>query len=165
MFGYKAIGSWTIATSPTITMRTETTIATIGRSMKNLAMGSLLLLGRRGAGARLEPDLLAWAYPIASLDHDAIAGLEPVRDDPLRADAGVDLDGADLDRLVAPDHRHLMDPLHVLHRALGNQQGVLPDLDDRADLRVLARPQHVAGVREHAAREDRAGGHVDLAIQ
>ena len=38
MFGYCAMGSCTIATTPTITMRMEITIATIGRLMKNLAM-------------------------------------------------------------------------------------------------------------------------------
>ena len=38
MFGYSATGSCTIATTPTITMRMEITIATMGRLMKNGAM-------------------------------------------------------------------------------------------------------------------------------
>jgi hypothetical protein len=38
MFGYCAMGSWNMATMPTITMRMEMTIATMGRLMKNLAM-------------------------------------------------------------------------------------------------------------------------------
>ena len=38
MFGNRAIGSWTIATTPRITMMIEITIATIGRLMKNFAI-------------------------------------------------------------------------------------------------------------------------------
>ena len=38
MFGNSAIGSWTIAMTPRITMMIEITIATIGRLMKNLAI-------------------------------------------------------------------------------------------------------------------------------
>ena len=38
MFGNSAIGSWTMATAPRITMMIEITIATIGRLMKNLAI-------------------------------------------------------------------------------------------------------------------------------
>jgi len=38
MFGYCAMGNCAIATRPMITIRMEMTIATIGRSMKNLAM-------------------------------------------------------------------------------------------------------------------------------
>ena len=37
--GYCAIGSPCIATSPSITMMMDNTIATMGRSTKNLAMG------------------------------------------------------------------------------------------------------------------------------
>jgi hypothetical protein len=39
MFGNIAIGNCTIAITPRITMMIEITIATIGRLMKNLAIG------------------------------------------------------------------------------------------------------------------------------
>ena len=54
MFGYSATGSCTIATRPMITMRIEITMATTGRSMKNLAMVQTYF----GDAAPLLPDLL-----------------------------------------------------------------------------------------------------------
>src|SRR2546425_10103735 len=106
MFGYSATGSCTIATTPTITMRMEITIATMGRLMKNFAMAGRLLRRRGvGRGARGQPDLLALAHPVASLHHHALAELEPVRDDPQRAHAHVALHRADVDGVVRLDDR------------------------------------------------------------
>src|SRR5438067_11554677 len=159
------MGSCTIATRPTITMRMEITMATMGRLMKNLAMVGLF----RGAGccgrAGLDPDLLAGARSIDALDDDPLAGLQPLRDDPERAHARVDLDGADVDRVAGPDHRDLMDSLQILDGALGHEERVLLHLDDGPDLGVLARAQHVARIRKDAARHHGAGRHVDLTIE
>src|SRR5207245_165845 len=166
MYGYSATGSCTMATTQTITMRMEITMATIGRSMKNLAIGGgLLPRAAFGGLARRQPDLLAGAHPVASLHDDPLAGLEPLGDDPERADARVDLHPAHVHGLVRPDHRNLVDPLHVLNGPLGDHEGVLPHLDDGPDLRVLAGAQHVSRIREHAAREHGTGGDVDLPIQ
>ena len=53
------MGSCTIATTPMITMRMEITIATMGRLMKNLAMGCAYFGGAgRGGGARRP----AWTF-------------------------------------------------------------------------------------------------------
>ena len=57
-----------------------------------------------------------------------------------------------------------MNALHVVDGALGDQERALPYVLC-AHLRVLAGPEHAAGVREHAARQHGAGLHVDLAIE
>src|SRR6266545_3553869 len=165
MFGYSATGSCTIATTPMITMRMEITIATIGRSMKNLAMWSLLRRVGLGGRARRESDLLAGPHAVAALDDDPLAGLEAGRDDPERADAGVGLHRAHVDGLVRADHRDLVHALNVLHGPLGDQERVLPHLDDAPDLGVLAGTQDVPGIREGAARQHGPGGDVDLSVQ
>src|SRR5882724_1986311 len=165
MFGYSAMGSCTIATRPMITMRMEMTMATIGRLMKNLAIVELFRRAGRGGRARRRPHLLAGSHPVGPLHDHSLAGLEPIGDDPERADARVDLHRAHVNSLVRSDHRNLVDSLHVLNSPLGNHEGALPHLDDGPNLRVLARAQHVSRIREHTAREHGAGGHVDLSVQ
>src|SRR2546428_481012 len=80
------MGSCTMATIPTSTIRMEMTMATIGRSMKNRAMVGLLRSRARLRGrVRRQPDFLASAYPVAALDDDPLAGLQPLRHRPQRA--------------------------------------------------------------------------------
>src|SRR6266849_3015361 len=100
MFGYSAMGSCTIATRPMITMRMEITMATMVRLMKNLAIVALLRRARCRGWARLGPNLLAGSNAIGPLDDDPLAGLQPLRDDPQRANARVDLDRPHVDTRV-----------------------------------------------------------------
>ena len=127
MFGYSATGSCTMATRPMITMRMEMTMATMGRLMKNLAMGAPPTSTAPGCRrrARASSDLLAGPHPVAALDDHPLAGLQPLGDDPQRADARVDLHLAQLDRVVGADHRDLVDALHILHGALRDEERVL----------------------------------------
>src|SRR5438093_12222385 len=125
------MGSCTIATRPKITMRMEMTMATIGRSMKNRAMvGLLRARARLGGRVRHQPDFLAGTYPVAALDDDPLAGLQPLRHRPQRANPHIDLDRADVDRVVGADHGDLMNALHVLDGTLRDQERGLLHLDD-----------------------------------
>src|SRR5262249_14652052 len=143
------MGSWTIAMMPRITMRMEMTMATMGRLMKNVDIAALLRCrARLGGRVRLPPDLLARADPVASLHDDPLAGLQPFCPRPQRANLPVDLDLADVDRVVRANHRDLPNPLHVLDGALRNQERIFLHLDDGLDLRVLAGAQQIARVRE-----------------
>src|SRR4030095_7381808 len=129
------MGSCTIATTPRITMRMEMTMATIGRLMKNRAMVGLLRSRARPRGrVRRQPDFLAGTYPVAALDDDPLTGLQPLCHRPERADPHVDLDRADVDRVVGADHRDLMNPLHVLDGALRGQERRVLTLDSGAAL-------------------------------
>src|SRR5260370_2126746 len=107
MFGYCAMGNWNMATRPTITMRIEMTIATMGRLMKNLAMALArpLGLGQRGF------DLLASLYSVDSLDDDPLARLQPLPDDPEGADPLADLAGPKVPLPVPSPHPPLVDTL------------------------------------------------------
>src|ERR671922_800115 len=125
MFGYCAMGSWTMATMPTITMRMEMTIATMGRLMKNLAMrvaplrASCVLVRRLalrggsgrggstlgGRGPRLHPCPCGFGLHRRRLHHGTSSHvLEAGDDDPLAGleSLGDDPEGAhpwsDLDR-------------------------------------------------------------------
>src|SRR6266513_5843187 len=159
------MGSCTMATIPTSTIRMEMTMATIGRSMKNRAMVGLLRSRARPRGVRRQPDFLAGAYPVASLDDDALAGLQPLGHHPQRANSHIDLDRADVDRVVGAYHGDLMNALNVLDGTLRDQERGLFHLDDGADLGVLAGPQQVARVRKHPSREHGAGGDVHLSVE
>src|SRR5215831_12386357 len=166
MFGYSATGSCTIATTPTITMRMEITMATMGRLMKKTAMEAYRLLRRHGGGwrARVHPDLLTRAHPIAPFDDDPLVRLEALGDDPERADPLVGLHRAQVDGIVRLHDRDLVNALHVVDGALWDEQRVLPDVH-RAHLRVLAGAEHAARIRKDAARQHSAGLHVDLPIE
>src|SRR5260221_11614457 len=133
MFGYWAMGSWNMATRPTITMRIEMTMATIGRLMKNLAMALArpLGVGQRGL------DLLAGFHSVDSLDDDPLARLQPLPDDPEGADALADLDGSKVHRLVASDHGDLVDALLVQDGQLRNEQRAFFRVAYGAHLSVL----------------------------
>src|SRR5438094_331167 len=61
MFGYSATGSCTIATTPTITMRMEITIATMGRLMKNFAMAGVYF-GAAGSDGALAASPIFWPW-------------------------------------------------------------------------------------------------------
>src|SRR5207244_6411131 len=160
------MGSCTIATTPMITMRMEMTMATMGRLMKNLAMvGLFRRRARLGGRVRREADFLAAAYPVASLDDDPLAGLQPLLHRPQRAHPHVDLDGADVDRVVGADHRDLMNPLHVLDGALRDQERRLLHLDDDANLRVLAGAQPITRLRKHPSRQHCAAGNAHPSVQ
>src|SRR5262249_56317260 len=93
------------------------------------------------------------------------SGIDGVRDGGEGANAQVDLDGADVTRIVGADHRDLMNSLHVLDGSLGDQERVLPHLDDGANLRVLTGAQQIARVRKHASGEHGATGDVHLSVE
>src|SRR4029453_1825429 len=115
------MGSEIMTIRPISTMRMEMTMATIGRLMKNLAMGRPRLLpratgGGRGAlrrgscgrgggpahgrgGLRVRGhglDLLPSLHLVESLDNDPLAGLESLGNDPEGADAVPDLNLANI---------------------------------------------------------------------
>src|SRR5712691_11465735 len=143
------MGSCTIATRPTITIRMEITMATMGRSMKNLAIAGLL----RGLG----PNLLAGARAVDALDDDPLARLQSLRDDPQRAHARARLHGPYLDCVVGLDDGDLVHALDVLHGPLRDEERVLLHLDDGPNLGVLAGAQDVAGIGKDPPRQHRAG--------
>src|SRR6266446_6756598 len=118
MFGYCAMGSWAMATRPTITTRMEMTIATIGRSMKNLAMARSYL-GWATVSLTFAPALTLSSpstmtrspgfNPCSTIHQVAVVG----------ADDTVDVRKVQLgQRVVGADHGDLMDPLQVLDGSL-----------------------------------------------
>src|SRR5512139_2550052 len=145
MLGNWAMGSPVMATRPMMTMRMAITIATIGRLMKNLDMPGLPLLALSGGGRRgcrlcftfrgglrrcdpdPGPDLLD------PLDHDRLAGFQPLVDDPKGADPLGRGDRPELDGVVGTHPRDEELPLHLRHRALGYQQRPLLRLHSRAN--------------------------------
>src|SRR5688572_22766876 len=143
MSGNCAIGSWTIVTRPSITMRMEITIATIGRRTKKDATGSapgclrsgLCRSGGVGGGGsrlrrragqlgrrRLGRHLHARPHLLEAFDDDALAGGEPLRHHLERSPAHAGRDRAQLDRVVRADDRELRHALELLHRSLRHDE-------------------------------------------
>src|SRR5712671_2106576 len=79
MFGNWATGRTAIVTAPTITVRIEMTIATIGRLMKNLDISVSF-------HERLRADLHAGTSLLYALGHHALAHRDSFGHDPHRAD-------------------------------------------------------------------------------
>src|SRR5512134_1424660 len=121
--GYWAIGRPDIATSPRITVTMEITIATIGRLTKKRAM--LLRLGRRlrgtlaGGGGRrgLRAHHHAVPHLLQALDHDLLARLEAVLDQPEAVHPRPDLHVAELDLVARAHHREAVEVLQLGHGA------------------------------------------------
>src|SRR5262245_49731480 len=164
MFGYSATGSCTIATTPRITMRMEITMATTGRLMKNFATAGLPGGAGPGRRARFHLHLLARAHPVASLDDHPLTWFESLCNDRDRSDLHVDLHGTHVDGLVPPDHRDLVNTLHVLDGPLRDQERVLLHLDHGPDLSVLTGAQQVPRIGKDASGQHGAGGHIDLSV-
>src|SRR5260221_4142789 len=166
MSGNCATGSPTIATSPRSTVRIEMTIATTGRLMKKRAMA--LLLPRRSCGGGAAGRCLRrddWSSRLDSREsfHDRpVTWLQAGVDNPETAYALSRNDLPDLDLAIDPDDADLIGPLHFVDRPLRDEERSLLRLDDSTHLRVLARPQDVARVREEPYSRDRAGLHIDL---
>src|SRR5581483_9401995 len=128
-FGYCAIGSWNSVTSPTITVRIESTIAKTGRLMKkrDMLVGvgrisdppcPLPRCGHRRLRERLRLHGRALFHFLQALDHDHVVGLEALGDDPARADAGADLHRPEMGHVIRPDDGELVTALEFRHRAL-----------------------------------------------
>src|SRR6266478_7387850 len=92
MFGNCATGRAAIVTAPTITVRIEMTMATIGRFMKNFDNLLPLLTFRLFLVEWLRIHCLARNGLLYALDDHALTGLQAFRDHPHRADSITDLD-------------------------------------------------------------------------
>src|SRR5689334_9584925 len=134
--------------SPSTTVMIEITIATIGRRMKNSATRAPLLRGLRRDRLRAHDQPVT--YPCQAVDHDRLAALQPVVDDPVVVDTRPGLDGADARRVVGADGRDLVGPLRLLDGTLRDGHGVVLGLEYGAHLGELAGTQEAVRVREQA---------------
>ena len=114
---------------PTITMTMEITMATIGRLIKNFDIGlpSLRLFGKR-----LGVHLHARTQLLHSFDNHALALLQPVRNNPLRAHTVANFDRSNAHFVFAVHNRNLVAALQLRNRALRNKQRVFLHSDQRS---------------------------------
>src|ERR1035437_3160120 len=173
MSGNCATGRPSIAMSPPRTVRIAMTIATMGLLMKKRAMESLSCgrrqghrrrraRSRRSSGVAGRDDRPRFD-PREPFHDDALTGLQALFDHPQAPDALGRLDRPDLGLVVGADDGDLIRALHLVDRALGDEDRALPHLHDGAHFRVLAGAQNVPWVREEPDGRDRAGPHVDVA--
>src|SRR3954466_13225850 len=120
MIGYCAIGSWGIAMAPNKQMKSATTQAKIGLSMKKLAillysgtdLSCLLPLRRSACGyagirPRVRLDLVAGSKLLEALDNDAFAALEAFGDEPQTVLHGAGAYHLRRNTAIVLDHEHL----------------------------------------------------------
>src|SRR3954471_21905679 len=153
--GNWATGRSLSATRPPSTVTIAMTIATIGRRMKKRDMSVAL--------RRPRVDRRAVANGRGVDDH-AIAGLQPLLDDPSAADPRPELYGAHGDVVVALGDPQLIAGLELGYGTLRHQQHLLAHRRLGADASVLTRPEHVAGIGKQGADPDRAHLRIHLAI-
>src|SRR5262249_28204414 len=94
---------------------------------------------------------------LSPLDHDPLARLEPLRDDPHVPDLLADFHRAHVYFIVGPDHRDLRAALQLLDRLLRHKHRPLPGLGRDSDLGVLTGAENVLGIGEQALHGDGAG--------
>src|SRR5262249_26144688 len=167
--GNCATGRRNASAGPPITKSMAMTIATIGRSMKNLDMVTLSLPGRRergrgrcgGLGTHDDPvlDLLE------ALRHDAFARLESLVDDPEPVYLPAGLHRAERDLVVRSDDRDLVRALDLLHRLRRHEEGAPAGLRRRAYLGLQAGAEDGLGVREGRLDQAPPGLRVDLPVR
>jgi hypothetical protein len=179
MFGNWAVGSPDMATRPTMVIRIEMTMATIGRLMKNLDMAAYPLLA--GAAAARRVFRRAWrrclgdeglridghtrAHLLGTLGDHLLARLQPLADDPVAADALANRHRPDVDLVVGADHGHQVLALDFGDGPLRHQQRALVDRHRCPYLAVLAGAQQVVGIGEQGCDLEGAGAHIDLPVE
>src|SRR6266481_6667410 len=102
MLGPCATGSLRSVRAPTITKTMEMTIATIGRLIKNFDIG---LPSLAFPGKRLGVHLHARTNLLHAFGNHAVASLQPLGDNPIRADALANLYRTDAHFVVAVHRR------------------------------------------------------------
>src|ERR1700736_3615305 len=130
-------------TTPTTTVIIAMTIATIGRSMKNLSTRLTLGLAERLGGydgSLSNGRWRAYDHPLASLQ----AGFDDLK----IADAIANSDRANGDQIAGAQDFYLIAALKVGDGALGNDQRMIVGAGDGAYAPVLTRPKHIARVRK-----------------
>src|SRR5471032_2259015 len=157
--GNCASGRPRMETAPTITVMMAMTMATIGRSTKNLAM-------RSAHGLREWPgrDDAALSDGRRRADDHALADLDAVLDDLQVADAVPDRDRSHDHLVVRAEHLDLITALKVGDRPLRDDERAGAGIGDGAYPPVLARPKHVARIRERRHQPDGAGAAVHFPI-
>src|SRR5262249_54518132 len=145
MIGYCATASSGIEIAPIKQMKSATTQAKIGLSMKKpgiLSPARLLLRVRRRVrlGPGLRPDLVAGCNLLETFDHDLVAGLQAIGDEPHAVLQRADLDRLDSDATVIADDKHLAAAAAVaLDRLLRHRNGIGVDAQFDLHAHVHAR--------------------------
>ena len=170
MSGYCAVGSFDIATAPAIVIRMAMTIATIGRRMKNSAMGLLLPVFPAGAAAGsgvLEASFGTTVIPDFTRCSPSTTirspGFRPSSMTTMLPSIGPTLTTLIVTLLSAPTTATWWLPCSSLIGPLRNEDRSLPEVDGDPDLGVLSGPQQVPRIRKRSRELDRAGLHVHLA--
>src|SRR5512143_854495 len=133
--GYWAVGRPDIATSPTRTVTMEITIATIGRLTEKRAMllhlgGRLRALGGGGGRRGLRAHDHAVPHLLQALDHDLLARLQALLDQPEAVHPRPHLDVAERHLVAFADHRDAVEVLQLDHGSLRDEESALLRLGD-----------------------------------
>src|SRR5688572_26145079 len=174
--GNCAIGSRSIATVPAITIRIARTIAKTGRLTKKAPMllpcggsrscgyGCSFCFGgvqSRALGQSVELGHVGFHFVtglhlLLALDQHLLAGLEPLQDHPVAADARARLDDARLDGSVRFCDQHALHALPLDHGSLRHGDRARQLVGQHANSGELTRSQRHARVGEARLEHDAA---------
>src|ERR1700676_2820094 len=129
MSGNWAVGRVSMETSPTMTMRIEITMATMGRLMKNFDILSAL----RYRISELGVDRHTLPHLLDAFRAHAFSGIEPVVDNPHRAHSVGDFHSTNGDLVVLADHCNLIGSLQFGDSALRDKQRIFSQRRDGTD--------------------------------
>src|SRR5260370_18474769 len=146
---------------PTITMRMEITIATIGRLMKNFDMELFPLRpGYKGLGVHSHPR----THLLDSLSDHTVTWFQAFRNHPLAAYGVADFDWPNAHFVLAIHNRSLITSLQFGAGALWDNQCILLRADDGADSAISSGPQNGIRIGKQRGHPERTGALVDLAV-
>src|SRR5437762_4496540 len=141
MFGNCAVGSASMATIPTSTIRIEMTIATMGRRMKKFDI--ILLPLCRFCRSQFRVYHCTLFRFLNALDNHALTRLKTLVDDPHFADSLSNLHRSNAGFVVTANRDYLICPLRLSNSALRDHQSVFRDTHLYSYPRELAGTENV----------------------
>src|SRR3984957_5028490 len=175
--GYSLMGSTGIARIPAAVMRIASTVAKIGRSMKNdeMFIGRALRgagRSRRGArngrvgahGHRLRRHGDAGMYALGTVHDDDVSGLQALANDAQSVDHPAELDAAILHLVVCPQHENVLLVLVGVDGTIVDQDGRILAASEQLHPCEHPRCIHPVLILENRPRPDGSGLRIQLVI-
>src|SRR5882762_6155414 len=174
--GYSLIGSTGIANIPAAVMRIASTVAKIGRSMKNeemfIARPTLRGAGRRRRGAgrigahghRLRRHGEARMRTLGAVHHDDVSRLQALANDAQAVDHAAELDAAILHLVVCPQQENVLLVLVGVDGTIVDQNGRILAAAEQLHPCEHPRRVHAIFVVENRPRPDGSGLRIQLVI-
>src|SRR5579859_3303523 len=167
--GYSLIGRFGMASSPATVISMASTVAKIGRSMKNDEIFIVYPSGRGRCAVRTHGHTLrrhgdAGMYALRAVDHDDVAGFQAFPDDAQTVDHAPEFYLAVFDLIVGTEQQYVFLALVGIHGTVFDQDRRIFSTGEELYARKQAGGEPTLLVLQHGARPDGAGLGIQLIV-